>query len=112
MAEVTPEEMIKICLAAVKPYKGNVTELESAIGAFIVGKQVGWRILLLAHNRATLKKYQKILGVKFSEILPEVGELADKSIGWAAVKKIGNFWKAVKGEIAGIRSPNLRRGPQ
>ena len=46
-----------------------------------------------------------MLGVDVREILPEVGALAHKSLVWVAAQKVGNFWKAVKGEIAGIRTP-------
>lgn len=110
MAEITPKELIDTCLASIKPFKGDISKLESAIGALIVGKRFGWRVLYLAHNRATIRSYEKILGVKFQEALPEVGELAHKSIGWVAVQKVGNFWKAVKGEIAGVRSSLLTKG--
>jgi len=112
MAEITPKDLIETCLAAIKPYKGDFTKLESAIGALIIGKRMGWRVMFLIHNRSTLREYEKILGVKFQEVLPEVGELAHKSIGWAAAQKIGNFWKAVKGEISGVRSTLAVKGPQ
>jgi hypothetical protein len=112
MAEITPKDLIDTCLAAIKPYKGDLTKLESAIGALIVGKRLGWRVMFLVHNRATIREYEKMLGVKFQLALPEVGELAHKSIGWMAVQKVGNFWKAVKGEISGIRSTLAVKGPQ
>jgi hypothetical protein len=34
--------------------------------------------------------------------------MADKSVAWKAARKLSNFWKAVKGEISGIRTPELR----
>jgi hypothetical protein len=55
-----------------------------------------------------LRKYEKILGISFRDELPEVGKMADKSVAWTAVQKVSNFWKAVKGEISGIRTPELR----
>jgi len=112
MAEITPKEIIDTCLAAVKPFKGDFTQLESAIGCLVIGKRMGWRVMFLIHNRATLREYEKLLGVKFQEVLPEEGDLAHKSIAWAAVKKVGNFWKAVKGEISGVRSTLAVKGPQ
>ena len=46
-----------------------------------------------------------MLGVDVREVLPDVGDFAHKSLAWAAAQKVGSFWKAVKGEIAGIRTP-------
>ena len=105
----TPEEVIETCLKAIKPFRGNVGTLESAIGAYVIGTKVGWRVLYLCHNKSTIKTYEKLLGVNFREVLPEVGELAHKSLSWQAMQKIGNFWKAVKGEIAGVRSQEFTK---
>jgi hypothetical protein len=93
---------------AIKEFRGQVPTLESAIGAYLVGKQLGWRPLVLIHEKQTLRKYEKILGISFREELPEVGKMADKSVAWKAARKLSNFWKAVKGEISGIRTPELR----
>ena len=93
---------------AIKEFRGQVPTLESAIGAYLVGKQLGWRPLVLIHEKQTLRKYEKILGISFRDELPEVGKMADKSVAWTAVQKVSNFWKAVKGEISGIRTPELR----
>jgi len=112
MAEITSKELIETCLASIKPYKGDFTKLESAIGALVIGKRMGWRVMFLIHNRATIREYEKLLGVKFQEVLPEEGELAHKSLAWVAVQKVGNFWKAVKGEISGVRSTLAIKGPQ
>lgn len=91
-----------------KAFRGNVNELEQAIGVWVVGRQFGWKVMLLVHDRKTLAKYEKILGVNFREELPEIGKYADKSIAWKAAKKLANFWKAVKGEVPGVRSPTFR----
>lgn len=93
---------------AVKDFRGQVPTLEGAIGAYLVGKHLGWRPLVLIHEKQTLRKYEKVLGISFREELPEVGEMAHKSAAWKAVQKVSNFWKAVKGEITGIRSSELR----
>jgi hypothetical protein len=108
VAEISSKQMIETCLAACDGFGGVATTLESAIGAFVVGKKFGWRILYLVHNKSTIEKYEKILDVKFRDVLPEVGELAHKSVAWAAMEKVGNFWKAVKGEIAGVRSNEIK----
>lgn len=105
MAELSPKQIIEISLNAIKPFTGDLTRLERAIGALVIGKKMGWKVLYLIHDKKTLKDYEGILGIQFREALPEVGELANKSIAWAALQGVKNFWKAVKGEIPGIRSP-------
>lgn len=87
-----------------KDYSGDISKLEHAIGAYLVGRQFGWKIMLLVHDRKTIAKYEDILGLDFRE-LPDVGEYAHKSWAWQAMDKVSNFWKAVRGEIPGIRSP-------
>jgi hypothetical protein len=92
---------------AIKEFSGDLTTLEGAIGAYFTGKELGWKPMLLIHEKRTIRKYEAILGVNFREAHPEEGRWAKKSIAWRASEKISNFWKAVKGEIPGIRSPEL-----
>lgn len=88
----------------VETYKGDATELERAVGAYVLGLSVGWKPLLLVHDRKIVRKYGQILGVDFKEALPEVGPMAHRLLAWRLVQKVSSFWKAVKGEIAGVRS--------
>lgn len=101
---LSAEEVIKLFDDAFKSYEGNSHELESAIGSYVIGRQLGWKPLVLMHDKTTLAKYGKILGVDFREHLPPVGRLAPKSKAWKAVLTVGNFWKAVKGEIKNVRT--------
>ena len=91
-----------------KAFQGNINELEQAIGVWVVGRQFGWKVMLLVHDRKTLAKYEKMLGIDFRKELPEIGEYAHKSVAWKAFQKFTNFWKAVKGEIPGVRSPTFK----
>jgi hypothetical protein len=94
------QDIIKRIEDATKEYVGTFDELESAIGMYMIGRLVGWRVLVLIHNKRTIRRYQEILGdINIREIFPEEGPLAHKSIGLEFVKKLGNFWKAVSGEI-------------
>lgn len=90
-----------------KEFKGSLHDLEAAIGYLMVGRHFGWKPLLLIHDKQTLKKYEKILNLNIRDEIPEVGEYAYKSIAWVAVQKISSFWKAVKGEIQGIRTQQI-----
>lgn len=107
MSKASGQQLADIANRAVVEFRGDVHELEGAIGALFVGQQVGWRVLLLIHERRTLRKYDKILGVNLREIMPEIGPCADKSLAWKAVQKLGNFWKVVRGEVKGVRTPEL-----
>jgi len=89
-------------------FKGQLNDLEGAIGALLVGRHLGWRPLYLMHDRKKIKKYEDILGVDFREVLPEIGEKATKSIAWGAFQKFNNFWKAVNGNIPNVRSNEVK----
>ena len=94
----------------IKEYKGDIAQLESAIGVLIVGQRMGWKPLLLIHNKRTIRNYEKILGLSFRDEMLEVGDLAHKSYAWTAVQKLENFWKAVSGDITVPRKSELRKG--
>ena len=104
---MTDKELIALIDHATKRYSGLMTTLEAAIGVLLVGRNMGWKPMLLIHDKKTLRKYERVLGVQFRDVLPEVGPWANKSMAWRAVQKVGNFWKAVKGEIPNIRSPDI-----
>lgn len=88
-------------------FKGNLHDLEAAIGYFVIGRHFGWKPLLLIHDKQTLKKYEALLQLNIRDEIPEIGKYAHKSVAWMAVQKIKSFWKAVKGEVAGIRSQQI-----
>jgi hypothetical protein len=104
---MTDSELVALLDEAFKNFKGISTEIEMAMGALIIGRHIGWKPLLLIHDKKSLRKYEKILGIEFRAVLPEVGEQAEKSLGWQAVQKVSNFWKAVSGNIPNIRSNKI-----
>lgn len=100
-------ETIEIIDKAIAKYQGNTDVLASAIGALMIGRHIGWRPLYVMNTRKTLKNYEAILRVSFQKVLPDVGPLAHKSVAWSIAKKLRSFWKAVKGEIPGVKSLEL-----
>jgi len=108
---LTYQKMGKLIEKQFKNFRGDLGEFESAVGALIIGQHMGWRVLLLAHDRRTIDKYGKMLGVDFKDgkTMPEVGKLAHKSLAWNAYQGVTNFWKAVKGEIAGIKTLKVNK---
>jgi len=103
------QETKKTIDLAISKFKGQLPTLEAAIGAFLAGEKLGWKVLYLVHDKSTIRKYEKILGVNFKEILPDETSLSHKSVAWTAVQKVSNFWKAVKGEIPNIRTPDISK---
>jgi hypothetical protein len=86
--------------AAIDRYAGGtVDELEQALGFYILGRHVGWRVLVVVHNKRTIRKYEEILGISIREVFPETAAASDRSIGYSIAKTVSNFWKAVSGEI-------------
>ena len=98
--KLTDAELNAAIHEAVAKYHGYVPTLEAAIGALFLGKVVGWKVLLLAHNRSTLNKYEKILGVNFREQMELTTDLSRKSYIYAFAEKTKEFWKLVRGEIS------------
>jgi hypothetical protein len=89
---------------AIAKFIGDLSELESALGMFIIGKQYGWKVIHLIHSKATVKKYEQILGIKVREAFPEQGPSAVRNNGFRLVQSVSNFWKAASGEL--IKLPN------
>lgn len=99
---VSPEDtqrMVKLADQGIKEFEGNFDELESAIGMYFVGRLVGWKVLVLLHNKRTIKKYEEILGIEIRKEFPEEGPFVHKSVAYEWVQKVGTFWKAVAGEV-------------
>jgi len=51
-----------------------------------MGEHVGQRILLIIHNKRTIRKYEEILNIEVREFCPVVGPGADRSVGYAWAK--------------------------
>ena len=90
--------------AVIDQYKGDLRELETAIGIFHVGRRFGWRPLYLMNDRKTLKKCEAIFGIDLREVLQEVGPKADKSVAWSVYDKAKSFWRTVRGDYPGVKS--------
>lgn len=92
-------EMYQIEREAFARFHGQIDEYEAAVGMMHLGYHVGWKPLVLIHNKRTIRKYEEILGINVREMFDEEGPSAERSIGYSIAKKLGNFWKAVSGEV-------------
>ena len=93
------QKLYEIEREAVARFYGDFDELEAAIGVLHLGDHLGWKPLVLIHNKRTIRKYEEILSIKVREFFPEEGPSAERSIGYKIVMGLGNFWKAVSGEV-------------
>lgn len=93
------EQLHKIERNAFARFQGQFDELEAALGMLHLGDHLGWKPLVLIHNKRTIKKYEEILAINIREFFPEEGPSVDRSRGYRIAKQIGNFWKAVSGEV-------------
>ncbi|HSI43110.1 MAG TPA: hypothetical protein VK949_02105 [Methylotenera sp.] len=80
-------------------FKGQLDELESALGMLRMGHHMGWKVLYLIHSKKTIRKYEEILQIKVRDIFPDEGPSAKRSVGLNIANKFSNFWKAVSGEV-------------
>ena len=102
LAPLTEDEvwqLYEIERKAIAGFKGTFDELEAALGMLHMGFHVGWKPLVLIHNKRTIRNYEEILDINIREFFPEEGPSAERLRGYAIAKKIGNFWKAVSGEV-------------
>ena len=99
------EEMYRIEREAIARFKGQLDELEAALGMLRMGHHFGWRVLVLIHDKRTLRKYEQILDIKIRDLFSEEGPSADRCQGYRFAKKLSSFWKAVSGDV---KVPNRR----
>ncbi len=81
-------------------YSGTIEEIEQAIGFYVVGRHVGWKVLVLIHNKRTIRKFEEILGIDIRKEFLELGPDCERSTGYRFARGLSNFWKAVSGDIS------------
>lgn len=99
--DIDPAEAFKrhkLLDEAIVRFEGNMDELESALGMYMIGRHFGWKVLYILHSKRTIRKYEEILGISIREEFEAEGPDADRSNGFRALKSITNFWKAISGE--------------
>lgn len=102
LAKLTVEQIVQlkaITDETIANFKGDLTQLESALGMLYMGHHFGWKVLYIIHSKHTIRTYEKILGVKIRDIFPETGPSSYRSNGYRAAETFSNFWKVVGGEI-------------
>jgi hypothetical protein len=110
LSEADAHRLMRKVDEAIKDFQGDFGDLESAIGMYLLGRQVGWKVLVLIHNKRTIKKYEEIMKINIRKEFNETGPFTHKSIGYAIAQKINAFWKAVSGEVPLEHRRELQKG--
>ena len=92
-------DLEKIEARAIVNFKGSFNDLESALGMLRLGHHFGWKVVHLVHSKATVRKYEEILGIKVRELFEPEARSSYRSKGFELSLAVGNFWKIVSGAI-------------
>lgn len=84
--------------AAIHRFTGQLDELEGALGMYMLGRHMGWKVLYIIHSKRTVAKYEAILGVKVRDEFEAETPDSVRSLGFLAVRSVSNFWKVVSGD--------------
>ena len=93
------KRLIDVIDTAIAEFVGDLDNLEAAIGMYLIGRHYGWRVLVILHNKRTIRNYEKILNIDIRRDLPETTPHSTRSNGYRAAQFVGNFWKVVSGDI-------------
>ena len=84
---------------AIVDFKGDLTQLEAALGMLRMGFHFGWKVLYIIHSKKTVRNYESILKIRIREEFPEDGPSSYRSVGLNLAQRYSNFWKVVGGTI-------------
>ncbi len=110
--EASPQEaaeFVRIADLALKEFHGDFDELEKAVGMLLCGRKVGWKVLVLIHDKKTIRKYGRFSGSASASSSPRSDPGRTSRLPGNSVQKVTNFWKAVSGDIPGIRTPEITK---
>jgi hypothetical protein len=92
-------ELVRIEREALANYRGGFDDFELAIAILRTGDYMGWKPLVLIHNKRTIRKAEEILNINIREFFPPEGSIAERSVGYLIAKKLKKFWKVVSGDV-------------
>jgi hypothetical protein len=92
-------ELNRVEREAFANFSGSFDDLEAALGMLRLGDHVGWRVLVLIHNKRTIRKYEEILNIRVRDFFEAETASSKRSLGYKVALQLGNFWKAVSGAL-------------
>jgi hypothetical protein len=85
---------------AFRDFEGATEVFESAVGALIVGRFMGFDALRVLHGSRTIKRYEEILGITFRRTLAPRTSDSLRLNGIRYAEKFKAFWKALAAGVA------------
>ena len=92
---IRAEQLVHIANDALKRFSGTADELEKALGLLMLGDYLGWKVLIIIHNKRTLRKYEEILGISVREFFPEESQSRCVPLDIASQKNLVTFGKSL-----------------
>ena len=105
-------ELVRIEREAIANFSGQLDNLAGALGMLRMGDHFGWRVLVLIHNKRTIRKYEDILDINIRQFFDPEGSQSSRSMGYNVAKGLGNFWKAVSGDLKVENRREISQKPQ
>lgn len=115
LTDAQRKRMEEIEAEAIAGFRGDMDQLESALGMLRLGHHVGWKVLYLVHSKRTVRNYERILTgdakepVLIRELFDPTGPSSYRSMGLRLAEAASNFWKAVSGEAEDVTIPKEKR---
>jgi hypothetical protein len=95
------ESDLRVICEAWENYSGDVSVFESAVGALLVGRLIGFDGLRMLHSWRTLRNYEKLLGITgFKDVLPGRTSDSRRLRGIRVADTYNAFWKALGAGVA------------
>lgn len=79
-------------------FKGQLDDLYKVVGMLVVGQLYGWRVMRLVASRSVWTNSIKFFGDP-KLLMPERGNLWQKSVGLRAVDALDAYWDVIKGVV-------------
>jgi hypothetical protein len=96
MRRMSDERYATIIETAWAGFEGDCGVFQSAAGALAFGRLVGWQAVRVTMSAATFRKYEKVLGIRFRDELPDrIAPEAERVRGIELADKFGKFWQAL-----------------
>lgn len=94
-----PPDVAAQVIEAAETHKGQAHHISDALGALLFGQIYGFRGLAVTQTRQAMRRYEAVLGIKYSEHMPHRTELSSRILGVRVADELGKFWAVVKGEV-------------
>lgn len=100
---------------AIADFKGDLHDLESALGMLRLGHHFGWKVIYIIHSKRTVRKYEQILTgdskdeVRVRDLFKPEGPSSYRSMGYQVVQKVSNFWRVIANESTEAELPKEKR---